>query len=512
MRRVEMSRVKEILKMKHEMGMTIREIGTACGCGKSTVSDILTRAEKGGIEWPNELNERQLMQRLYPPEESQKLAAEPDVEHIFQEMKKKNVTLLLLWEEYKAQHPGGLMYTQFCERYREFKKANNLVLRKEHKAGQEVETDWAGSTIPYVDRNIGEEKEAYVFVAVLPASAYPFAYAYSNMKTPSWIDAHVRAYTHFTGVPRFTICDNTKTAVTKTDIYDPILNKSYYDMAEHFNTIIMPARSYKPRDKGAGENAVQNVSRRVIAALRNQQFFSVNEVNDAIEKELDNLINRKFKKIEGTRLTAFENIDKPCLQPLPLQKYEYAEFKEMKVPFDYHIEWGGFFYSISYTYVGQNCTVRATMDTIEAFIDNERVCAHARNFNKNKRYTTLPEHMPESHKAVAGWSNERFIAWAGKIGPNTAAFISNVLGSREHAVQSYKACMGIMRLGKKYPSGTMEAACRKAIDSNVYSYRYFEMIVKQVAQADNAKENIEPPTRQSNIRGREAYEGGGVVV
>jgi transposase len=512
MRRLEMSKVKEILKLKHEVGLTLREIANACGCGKSTVAEILTKAEEVGIEWPSDLTEIQLMQRLYPPAEGKKSQYEPDVEYIFQEMKKENVTLTLLWEEYKRQYPEGLMYTQFCERYRRFKKENKIVMRKEHKAGNEVETDWAGSTITYVDRNIGEVKEAYIFVAVLPASAYPFAYAYGDMKSHSWIDAHIRAYIHFEGVPRFTIPDCTKTAVIKTDLYDPVLNKSYYDMAEHFNTIIMPARSYKPKDKSAVENAVQNVERRIIAALRNRRFFSINDINEAIVEELENLSNRPFQKIEGTRLTAFENTDKPCLQPLPLQKYEYAEFKETKVHFNYHIEWEGFFYSVNYTYVGQACMVRATISTIEVFINNERVCAHARNYNKFKRYKTLPEHMPEAHKTVSGWSDERFIKWAGKIGSNTVAFIQQVLDSREHSVQSYRSCMGIMRIAKKYSEEVIEEACKKAIDTNVSTYKYFEMIVKQISQSMNAQPSVTPPKRCGNIRGREACEGGGVIV
>ena len=452
------------------------------------------------------------MQKLYPPIERKESLVEPDVEYIFQEMKKENVTLTLLWEEYKEQHPEGLMYTQFCERYRQFKKANKLVMRKEHKAGNEVETDWAGSTVAYVDRETGEIKEAYIFVVVLPASSYTFAFAYSDMKKHSWIDAHVRAYTYFSGVPRFTICDNTKTAVTKTDLYDPVLNKSFYDMAEHYNTIIMPARSYSPRDKGAGENAVQNVSRRILAVLRNRQFFNILQINNAIEVELEKLMNRPFKNIAGTRLSAFVNIDKPYLQPLPLQKYECAEFKEVKVPFDYHVEWMGFFYSVCHTYVGQYCTIRATVKTIEVFINNSRVCAYTRNYNKYRRYTTLPEHMPESHKAVSGWNDERFISWAGKIGPGTAAFIQHVLESREHSVQSYRACMGIMRLGNKYSAETMEEACLKAIDANIYSYKYFEMIVKQVDKTRNDLVCIKPPARRSNVRGRSAYDGGGVVV
>ena len=202
-----MLKTREILRLKHELGLSLREIGKACNCGKSTVSEVLDRAAKAKITWPTELNDKQLISLLYPPVESQNSPPEPDIEEIFYEMKKKSVTLMLLWEEYKEKHLDGIMYTQFCERYRKFKKDNQLTIHKEHKAGEEVETDWAGDTMSYADTGTGENIKAYIFVAVLPASAYPFAYAYENMKTPNWIDAHVRAYTYFGGVPRITIPD-----------------------------------------------------------------------------------------------------------------------------------------------------------------------------------------------------------------------------------------------------------------------------------------------------------------
>jgi len=251
MRRIDMLKTREVLRLRHKLGLSLREIGQACNCGKTTVSEILTRAKKVEIVWPIDLSDKQLMSRLYPPTETKTSVHKPDMKYIFHEMKKKKVTLMLLWdlwEEYKEKHPDGIMYTQFCDRYRKFKKVNKISLHKEHKAGEEMEVDWAGDHISYVKPSTGEVIAASLFVAVLPASAYPFVYAYDNRKMPNWIDAHVRAYTWFGGVPKITIPDNTKTAVIKSDLVDPVLNKSYQEMARHYRTTVIPARVGKPKD------------------------------------------------------------------------------------------------------------------------------------------------------------------------------------------------------------------------------------------------------------------------
>jgi transposase len=504
-----MLKAREILRLKHEVQLSLREIGQACNCGKTTVAEILGRAEKAGIMWPIELSDKQLMSMLYPPLESKNSPPEPDMEYVFHEMKKKSITLMLLWEEYKEKHPDGIMYTQFCDRYRKFKKNNQISMHKEHKAGEEVEVDWAGDTMCYVDRETGEIKPAYVYVAVLPASAYPFARAFEDMKIPSWIDAHVRAYEYFGGVPKVTIPDNTKTAVIKPDLVDPVLNKSYNEMAVHYHTTIIPARAGKSKDKAADENMVGHVSRRIIAALRNRQFFSIHEINQAISEELVKLIQRPFQKMEGNRQSAFEKIDKPCLQPLPATKYEYAEWKETKVQFNYHVDFDGFFYSVHYSRVNSPCSVRATSKTIEVYIGSERVAAYRRNYNPYKRYTTLPEHMPEAHQAVSGWNSERFLSWAEKTGSNTRELIKRILESREYPVQTYRTCMGIMRLGKNYSTAIMESASREALDKNTCSYKYFGMILKHVA-ATVSKTPPEKMISHDNIRGSGAFTGGGI--
>jgi len=504
-----MSKVREILRLRFEVGLSLRDIAASCNCGKSTVDDILKRAKNANISWPCHLNEKELVSLIYPPTESRSKSVEPDLNYIFNEMKKKNVTLMLLWEEYKRDNPDGLMYTQYCERYKAFKKSNQISLHIEHKAGEEMQVDWAGSTVSYTEPTTGEDRQAYIFVAVLPASSYPFAYAYRDMTLPNWIDAHVRAFENFGGVPRVTIPDNTKTAVKKPDLVDPQLNPGYAEMARHYGTTLIPARPGKPRDKAADENMVLNVSRRILAALRNHRFFSLAEINQAISIELDRLRRRPFQKIEGNRLTAFETIDKPALMPLPANGYEYADWQDARIAFNYHVEYNGFFYSVPYSYIGKNARIRATASVIEIFTDGVRIAAHPRNFNTYKRYRTLPEHMPESHKAVTGWSSERFLAWAEKIGPNTKQMIAKILDSRDCPVQTYRACMGIMRLSSSYAAETMEAASAEALEKRTYTFKYFSMILRQVAiKADTAKP--EKIVKNSNLRGAQAYAGGGI--
>jgi len=504
-----MSKVREILRLKYDVGLSLRDIAASCNCGKSTVDDILKRAQNAHITWPCELADKEMLSLIYPPAERTSKYAEPDLKYVFQEMKKKNVTLMLLWEEYKRDNPNGLMYTQFCERYKEFKKTNQISLRIEHKAGEEMQVDWAGSTVPYFGPSRGEEKQAYIFVAVLPASSYPFAYACKDMKLPNWIDAHVRAYEYYGGVPKVTIPDNTKTAVKKPDLVDPQLNPSYAEMARHYGTTLIPARAGKPKDKASDENMVLNVSRRILAALRNYQFFSLQEINEAIKDELVKFINRPFQKMEGNRLKAFETIDKPALMALPKTRYEYADWKNAKIAFNYHIEYEGYYYSVPFAHIGKMAWVRAAVSVIEIFVDGVRIAAHTRNFNPYKRYKTLPEHMPESHKAVTGWSSERFLVWADKIGPHTKQLIAHILDSREYPVQTYRTCMGIMRLASNHSAENMEAASNEALQKRTYTYKYFSMILKQVANRETTikTEKIVP---NSNIRGAQAYAGGGL--
>ena len=505
MRRLEMLKAREIVRLKYEKGLTTREIGESVGCGKSAVSEIIKRSKRDGLAWPIDLSDMQLMSLLYPSDKkTSDKAPEPDMDYVFKELKRKGVTLTLLWEEYKEKHSSGLMYTQFCNRYKEFKKINKITMHKEHKAGEEVEVDWAGSTMSYIDRLTGELVTAYIFVAVLPASSYPFIRAYEDMRIESWIDGHVRTYEYFGGVPQVTIPDNTKTAVIQTHRYSPTLNKSYHEMATHYGTTIIPARSRKPKDKGSVENTVGNITRRVIAALRDRQFFSLGDMNEAITLELEKFTLKPFQKMEESRLTLFEKVDKPCLMSLPRTKYEYSEWKEAKVAFNYHVEYEGFFYSVHFTYVSKLCSIRATSKTIEIYVGTERVATHCRNHNTLERYTTLPEHMSDNHKAVSKWNSERLLAWAEKTGPNTREFIKTLLENRKYPVQAYRACMAVLSLTKTYSNEVMEKASTEALTKNLYASKYFSLIVSQVAR-EEPKKQVEKIIENSNLRGKSSF-------
>jgi len=500
-----MEKIREILKLK-EGGFSYREIASSVGCGKSVVGQTIRRAEAVNIVGWQEYSETELEELLFPKKENAEDTKEPDMMRILAELSKKHVTRQLLWEEYKLENPNGLMYSQFCEKIKNALKANALEYHKQHKAGEDCEVDWAGTAIPYYDRNEQAWKKAVLFVGVLPASAYSFVRAYPDQKTASWIDAHIRMFKFFSGTPRILTPDCTKTAVTTPDLFDPVITKTYQEMASHYAITIIPARPRKPQDKNYVENTVGNISRRIIAALRNDHFTSVTEINRAIENKLNEFINEPFKKIDGCRWTAFEQIDKPALRPLPAVQYEFANFATGKIAPNYHVEYSGFFYSVPYDHRGKEYTIRATKDTIEVFVRGERVCAHIRHFTGN-RYVTLPEHLPEQHKIVSDWNDERFISWAGQYGENTVAYIQAILDSVEHSVQAYRACMGILRQVKNMPLAIVEGASLMSLMNGQFSSKYYGFALKQNIKDAEAVETQHIITHD-NIRGATAFTGG----
>jgi len=507
-KRLDMGKAKEILRLR-EMGLSIRDIAASARCGKSSVAETIKRADAASVRYADGYTETELEGKLFPEKTDTGASDdEPDVSYLLVELGKKHVTRQLLWEEYKAEHPNGLMYTQFCERIRDALKADEIDYHKPHKAGEECEVDWAGTKIPYYDEAAKSFRDASMFVAVLPASNYPFAYAYPDEQTVCWIDAHVRTFQFYGGTPRILVPDCTKTSVTKTDLFDPVLSKTYYDMASHYDIMIVPARAYHPKDKNLAENAVQNASRRIIAALRNENFTSVEQINKSVREKLMEFIQRPFKKMEGCRRSAFEEIDKPALRPLPATRYELAMYASAKIGINYHVEHDGFFYSVPHENRGRECSVRATKNTIEVFVAGERVCAHARNYDKRNRYATLPEHLPENHRAVSEWNDERFLSWAGKYGPNTASYIKALLDSTEYSVQAYRSCMGVMRQAKGATREAVEAASAIALGKGLFSSKYFETAMRL---AGNAHAEPKPAAMavHGNIRGKAAYEGGG---
>jgi transposase len=506
MRRIEVDKAREILRQHTELGLSQREIAASLGVSVGSVSGILTRARAAGIKYPLTLSSKELGSILYPPAEpdGKKKYAEPDLEYIHREMQKKGLTLQLLWEEYKSEHPDGYMYTQFCDRYRAFRKQNDVYMRKVYKAGERAMVDWAGLTMSYVDK-YGEVHLAYIFTAVLPASGYLYVEPFRDMGERSWISAHTNMFEYIGGVPRIITPDNAKTSITTPNYYEPVENRTYADMARHYGTAIVPARTYRPRDKSPVEKGVQHIENRIIAKLRKRQFFCFDELCSAVNVELDVVNRADFKKIPGSRHSVFNEIEKPQLMPLPPYRYEHALWKQVKSGMDYHVEYDKRYYSIPFRYAGKDMEVRATVKTLEVFYEHERIASHLRNYSDIDRYTTLPEHMPSNHRAMADWTTGRFESWSRKFGDNTHRYICFLMQRRQHPEQAFKTCAGILRMGESVPSALMESVCAEALEKKIYSHKYFKVLFKRTNQAND--EHMAGPIQHGNIRGS-AYYGG----
>jgi transposase len=448
---------------------------------------------------------------LFPPKPETALNCSkkqmPPMEYLYRELKKKGVTLQLLWYEYKQENPEGYQYTQFCELYRRWVKKLDVTLRQKHRAGEKLFIDYAGQTMPIIDPSTGEITEAQIFLATFGASNYTFAEASIAQDLPSWITSHVHAFEFFGGVPEILVPDNLKAGVTKPNRYEPDINLTYLDLAQHYGTTVIPARPGKPRDKAKVESAVLIAERWILAPLRNRKFFSIAELNKAIAQKLTEFNNRKFQKLDTTRQQLFETVDKPALKPLPAKPYEYAEWKKARVNIDYHIEVYRHYYSVPYQLRKQQVDVRITSRTIEVLFKNRRVASHVRDY-RQAAFTTLAEHMPKSHQKYLEWTPSRILNWAGKNGPNTQRLINHVLESRTHPEQAYRSCLGIMRLAKRYSPKRLESACTRAIIIKAYSYKSVESILKKgldqqillFDQTENTK-----TVQHVNIRGKKYY-------
>ncbi len=510
-----MRKIKEVLRLRFEHQQSARQIAKSCGIARSTVKEYLDRAQKTGVPWPlpPEWDDAALENRLFPPLPliSPEKRQMPPMEYLHQEGKKKGVTLQLLWHEYKEGNPEGYQYSQFCELYRQWVEKLDVCLRQEHRAGEKLFVDYAGQTLPVQDPQTGGTREAYLFVATLGASSYTFAEATWTQDLPSWIQSHVHAFEFFNGVPEILVPDNLKAGVTHPCRYEPDINPTYADLAEHYGTVVIPARVRKARDKAKVESAVLIAERWILATLRNHRLFSLTEANQAISEKLIELNNRKFQKLDTTRRELFENLDRPALKPLPQTPYEFADWKKAKVNIDYHIEVDGHYYSVPYQLVRQSVEIRFTSTAIEVLFKNRRVASHPRNYRRGG-FTTLKEHMPKAHQQYLEWTPSRIIRWAAQTGPHTEKLVTHILESKPHPQQGFRSCLGIIRLGKQYSPHRLEAACAYALSIHGFSYKSVQSILKNGLDQKPTllpKREASPlplPLQHPNIRGKEYYQ------
>ena len=417
------------------------------------------------------------------------------------------MTLALLWEEYRADHPDdGYGYSRFCELYRRWEGRLAPTMRQHHVAGERAFVDFAGDTIEVTCAETGEVRQAQLFVGVLGASNYTYAEATLSQTLPDWINSHIHAFEFFGGVTQILVPDNLKSGVTHPCRYEPDVNPTYTDLANHYGTTVIPTRPGKPKDKAKVESSVLIVERWILAALRNRTFFSLRELNQAIGQLLYKLNRRAFKKLPGSRLSHFETIDKPALQPLPAEPYEFAEWKKVRVHIDYHVAVDGHYYSVPHALIKKQLDVRITQNTIECFHRGNRVASHRRAHQKG-RHTTVPAHMPEAHRQAGDWSPQRLANWAAKTGPATEKLILTVLAARKHPQQGYRSCLGILRLGKAYGDDRLEAACRRALTLGSHSYKSIESILRHRLEEQPLTEHSELtlPEDHDNIRGPSYY-------
>ncbi len=513
-----MRKLKEVLRL-HSFGLAQRQIARSCAVGQSTVSEYLKAAEAAKLSWSKvaDWDEARLTAALLPKAPAEAPAArlaEPDFAAIQGELQRhKHLTLQLLWEEYRGQHPDGYRYSRFCELYQRWRRKLEVVLRQTHRAGEKLFVDYAGRTVPVQDPAGGQGREAQLFVAVLGASSYTFAEATWTQGLADWIGSHLRAFEFLGGVPEIVVPDNLRSGVTRACRYEPGVNVTYEEMAQHYGVAVVPARVGKPRDKAKVEAGVLVVERWIVAALRKRTFFSLGEVNQAIAELLVRLNERPFRKREGSRRTLFETLDRPALKPLPVERYQYGEWKRARVNIDYHVEYDQHWYSVPYQLTQQEVEIRASAATVEVFHKGIRVASHPRSHEPH-HHSTQPEHRPRAHQRHLEWTPSRILEWSAKIGPTTAQVVERILASNCHPEQGYRSCLGIIRLGEEYPHQRVEAAARRAVALNVCTYQSLKAILKNHldGQATEPVPDSQPTIDHPNLRGPDYYDSGDAPI
>jgi transposase len=503
-----MHKIRDVLRLRAD-GLSKRKIAASLSIGVTTAGKVLRRAKRAGLRWPlpEDLSDEALERLVYPPVliAAKDRRPQPDWPNVHRELRRPGVTLQLLWEEYRDIHPDGYGYSRYCDLYRGWEQRLSPTMRQVHVAGERMFVDYAGTTVDVVDGTIGEVHACQLFVAVLGASNYTYAEVTVSQRLVDWIGSHVRTFAFFGGVAAQTVSDNLRSGITKACFYEPAVNRTYAEMAAHYGTAVVPARPRKPRDKAKVEVAVQVATRWIVAKLRNRLFFSLSEINAAVRELVTQLNARVTRHLGTSRRALFDGIERRALKPLPAEPYLYAEWKECKVAFDYHVEVEHHYYSVPYTLLRERVWVRIAARSIEVFHRGNRVAAHMRA-SSDRRHTTVREHMPSSHRRYADWTPERIRRQAGEIGRNTAALIEIIMRERTHPEQGFRAAVGIIRLAKSYGHERLEAACARALEIGARSYTSVNSILKNKLDARRPAAAADGPSiAHPNIRGSDYF-------
>ncbi len=510
-KRTAMRKLREVLRLSYSAGLSIRKINASTKISVGSIQNILKLAEQLGVSWPipEDWDDQALALKFYPRSDAKPSAKfqDPVWTEVHLELKKKGMTLQLLWEEYTQQYPNRCYsYSQFCARYGDWQKKQKRSMRQTHRAGEKLFIDYAGPTLPVVCASSGEIRSAQVFVAVLGASNYTFAEATWSQSLPDWLSSHVRAFEFFGGTPLMLIPDNLKSGVNKACRYEPELNPSYQQLAAHYGVAVVPARPYKPKDKAKAEVGVQIVERWIMAKLRHQTFFSLAELNQCIHGLLIGLNQKPFKQWPGNRQQWFETLDKPALSPLPKHVYRYTDIKTARVNIDYHVAYDHHLYSVPHHCVGEQVELHACDKLIEVYFQGKRIASHVRKFYPGM--TTEPTHMPERHSKQQQWTPGRLMNWAQSIGPDALQWVKTQLHSKTHPEQAYRICLGLLNLSRVYPHTRLNQACALANQKALFKLKNVKAILQsnldKLPEAVPVQRTLLPQDHE-NIRGANSF-------
>jgi transposase len=512
-----MRKIREVLRLKFERGLGHRAIAASCAISKGSVSDYLARARDAGLTWDEakDLSDAEVERRLFRQVgwNEPSVRAPIDFQWVHRELRRAGVTLQLLWIEYQESvaKAGGdarpYQYSQFCDLYSGFRAKLEPSMRQAHRAGEKAFVDYSGKKPVIVDRDTGEVTDVELFVMVLGASNYTYAEASRTQRLGDFIASNVHAFEYFGCVPEIVVPDQLRSAVSGPHRYDPDINPTYLELAQHYGIAIIPARPKKPKDKAKVETGVLVVQRWILACLRNRTFFSLDELNEAIAELLERLNARPFQKLDGCRRSAFESIDRPAMKPLPRSRYELAEWKDAKVNIDYHVDYDGRLYSVPHQLIGAEVEIRATTSIVEILHGNARVVAHRRCYGPKGTAVTLQEHRPKSHRDYGAWPPSRIVSWAATIGSATASVVERILADRPHPEQGYRSCMALIRTAKQYGHDRTEAACHRALEIGAPTRKSVEAILKRgLDRAPLADEPVPNFVVHENIRGGDYFD------
>jgi transposase len=507
--RLSMRRIRDVLRMKHAEQLSERLIARTLQISHGAINTYLQRARAVGLTWPlpEGLDDESLELLLFPapPAMANDRRPTPDWASVEKELRRRGVTRALLWEEYRGAHSEGFGYTWFCTHYEAWKKRSQPSMRQTHLAGEKLFVDFAGDTIDVVDPITGEVRPAKLFVATLGASNYTYVEARESESLPDWIGAHVGLFAFLGGVPKFVVCDNLKAAVTNADRYDPGLNRTYREMAQHYGTTILPARPRRPRDKAKVEVAVQVAERWILARLRDRRFFSLAELNAVIRQLLADINGRLMRGFDASRFDLFIAIDRPALRPLPVEPYGFARWKRCRVAPDYHVEIDGHWYSVPFRLIRELVDARIADKTIEIFHRGQRIASHAKAPNR-RGHTTITDHMPSSHRRYGQLTPAKLIATAEKIGPSAAALFEAIMAARPHPEQGFRTCLGILGLVKSYGNARLDAACHRGVLIKARSVASIRSILENgLDRAFLDEPADQQPLHHANIRGQNYF-------